>query len=366
MDYLAPPPIERVLGRDARVIAPAAVEVDYVAGGIGVPDQLRDRLSQYAVTLLAFPNRLDSPFALRDVADHPGEQPPAGQVGLADRQVERERLSLFTEAHDLPADADNLPHARLPIVGKVLIVLAVVRVGHEHLDVPPDDLVGLVTEDAARSRVERFDRAVLAHGDDAVHRGLDHRAQPLLTLAHRFDHLRALGDVDGQAAEPGEAAFGSKPRRAPRQYPSIGPVEAAQSIFEFERLAALVSRRVRPQVQVAVVGVDAVDPTGAHLLIERPAREHQPRLVEVRPLPVLVGDPDHDRHGVGQGAEAFLAFAQGLLDLLAAEHFDFQFSLPAAGLDQGQLGAASRDARRPRSLAARRRSRASPPGSEAG
>ena len=46
----------------------------------------------------------------------------------------------------------------LPVVGEVAVVFAVIGLGHEHLDVLPDDLLRRITEEAFGGRVERLDR----------------------------------------------------------------------------------------------------------------------------------------------------------------------------------------------------------------
>ena len=61
-------------------------------------------------------------------------------ISLTARCMGKVRAVLAQADLDLAADADDLLLAGLPVICEVAVVLAVVWLGHEHLDVPADDL----------------------------------------------------------------------------------------------------------------------------------------------------------------------------------------------------------------------------------
>ena len=71
---------------------------------------------------------------------------------------------------------------------------------HEHLDVPADDTLRAVAEEAFGGRIEGFDGAVLVCADDPAHGIVHDQAQALFPVALR---LRTGADFDQQpAVEP--------------------------------------------------------------------------------------------------------------------------------------------------------------------
>jgi hypothetical protein len=74
-------------------------------------------------------------------------------------------------------------------------MLAMVRLGHEHLDVLVDDLRRSVAKEFLRSRVEGLDEALLVDGDDAVDHVIDDRL-------HAFP---GLGELVRQFPRPDDA-----------------------------------------------------------------------------------------------------------------------------------------------------------------
>ena len=74
---------------------------------------------------------------------------------------------------------------------------------------------------------------------------------------------------------------------------------------------------VAGKTALRVIGVDALDPSVAQLLLHRPARKAQPGLVEKGAELVRAGDPHHHRRRVRQIAEERFAFAQRGFGLLA-------------------------------------------------
>ena len=62
-------------------------------------------------------------------------------------------------------------------------MFALIRLGHEHLDVAPDHLSGGIAENALDGRIEGLDDTALIDGDDAVHHGVEDRSDA------RIDHF---------------------------------------------------------------------------------------------------------------------------------------------------------------------------------
>jgi len=88
-------------------------------------------------------------------------------------------------------DADDLRSAAGAEIPQIAVVLAVVRLRHQHLDVAADDLLGGIAEQAFRRRIEAEDRAALVDGDQPVEDGAHHRAQEHLGVLLAL----AVGDV---------------------------------------------------------------------------------------------------------------------------------------------------------------------------
>src|SRR5205807_10650023 len=128
---------------------------------------------------------------------------------------------------------------------------------------------------------------------------------------------RALGDVDGAADVAGEVAGGQKARSATVDDPAIIPRGVAQAVVDDEWLAR--PRRFGKDCQAAftVVGVHALHPAIAQFVMQGPAGEVAPALVDAVALAARIGPPDHDRRRIRQGAEAHLALAQPMFGTLA-------------------------------------------------
>ena len=88
-----------------------------------------------------------------------------------------------------------------------------------------------------------------------------------------------------------------------------------QPIDHLERLAALEAAPIGLQAAVPVFGMDALGPAFAGFLLERPAAEFEPGLVEEVAIAGLVGPPDQDGRlgddppepGLGEGQIVFEA-----------------------------------------------------------
>jgi hypothetical protein len=135
------------------------------------------------------------------------------------------------------------------------------------------------------------------------------RGQLLPTAGQGFVRLAAFGQVDAAADEPTEAAIGVGQRDGAGQDPAPGAIRPTEAIFELERL---VSRRGLPRGGVAaveIVGMDVVGPPVPQLVVEAPAGELEPPLVDEGAVAAPVGDPDKHGYRVGHGPERGLQIA---------------------------------------------------------
>jgi len=65
------------------------------------------------------------------------------------------------------------------IVVQVVVVVAMIGLGHEQLDIFPGHLLGGISKNAFRSRVEGLDAALFVDGNDAVHDGIENCLEEL-------------------------------------------------------------------------------------------------------------------------------------------------------------------------------------------
>ena len=88
-------------------------------------------------------------------------------------------------------------------------------------------------------------------------------------------HLTTLAvlDVDTRADEAGEDAVGVVAGHAAIEAPSVFPVGAAQAVLHLERAAGIEGRRVDLLAAGGVIGMHALDPAAAELLLRRTAGE---------------------------------------------------------------------------------------------
>jgi len=154
------------------------------------------RSDQRAKLLLTATQGVFGAGVLADVAHKPREQTPLAQPHLDDRHVEREGVPVLVLADHLAPATDDFLVAGLQVVGHVAVVLAAVRLWHEHADAAAHHLVRAIAEDARRRVVERLDDAPLVNGDDALSGSLDDSLQPRLVIAQRSLGQLLLGDVE--------------------------------------------------------------------------------------------------------------------------------------------------------------------------
>ena len=74
-------------------------------------------------------------------------------------------------------------------MGDVFVVLFPINPRHQHLDVLPDHLAGLVAEDPLGRRIEGLHDRLLVDGDDAVQDVIDHGADAGLGLGQAIQAL---------------------------------------------------------------------------------------------------------------------------------------------------------------------------------
>jgi hypothetical protein len=113
------------------------------------------------------------PDALGDIAHHAGEEALPVRSPLGHRQLQRKGRAVVPQALDLAADADDAALAGGLVARQVAIVRGVVGLGHQHLDVAPDDLAGEVAEQALSSRIKGADGARLVDHHDGVYGRID-------------------------------------------------------------------------------------------------------------------------------------------------------------------------------------------------
>ena len=221
-------------------------------------------------------------------ADEPAIEAVGGaQPQLVDRHVRR-RLAEHRGRHRQVLGMDHLePAGAEPAAGRQAGIVVEAGVDEQALAVAAGDI------------------------EDVRHR-VGHGPEALLALAQRLLGAPALGDVDGAADIAEELAVGGEAWRARIVHPTVFAVGAPQPVFHPERVAPVEMRHVGFQAARKVVGVHAVAPTVALLLLAGAAGEVEPGLVEVGAAPIGPGLPDQRRDIVEHGAEAVVAGAQRL------------------------------------------------------
>ena len=114
-----------------------------IASGTCIEDRAEPQLA-FALSKLGC-------LAVGDVADDPDKDPLVSVPRLTDREIHRKYGAVLASADDFAADADDffLPGAQ--VVREIAIVLARIRLGHQNVDVAPDQFCGACTRKAARS-----------------------------------------------------------------------------------------------------------------------------------------------------------------------------------------------------------------------
>ena len=152
---------------------------------------------------------------------------------------------------------------------------------------------GDVAQDSGEEIVEVVGDAVRQLGE----------ALGALQLPHPLLALPSVGDVLGDADQPGEASRRGGPRHRSVLDPAVLAVGTPQTVLRGVALPPghrLTSRLSRGR---AVLGVDRLGPAPTHLLVGGPAGEGEPMGVGVVGLTVRTGGPDHERERVVRGED---------------------------------------------------------------
>src|SRR5687768_15374226 len=103
-----------------------------------------------------------------DVADNSRECPASAGLHLAHGQLDREGDAIFSLADDLSAHANDLRVTSPQIMSDVLVVLAPVRLRHQHADVLAENLLGSIPKHSLGGVVEQLNQAAVVDYDDAI------------------------------------------------------------------------------------------------------------------------------------------------------------------------------------------------------
>ena len=165
--------------------------------------QLADRLH-----LLGLAQLLLHALARRDVADEAGEDLLARKHYLADRELDREDRAVLALRLHRPADSDDPLLAGPQIAFEVAVMGLGIGRGHQHVDVPADDLACGIAEQALGRVAEGLHDALGVDRDDGVGGGIQDRAKPGLPfLDHGLGTLR-LGYLADEPQHRNRLPFG--------------------------------------------------------------------------------------------------------------------------------------------------------------
>src|SRR5919106_4956996 len=92
--------------------------------------------------------------------------------------MNRKRATVLTQAGHFAADADDSLFMGGQVASDIPVVLIAVRLRHQHIDVPAEDLLLAVTEQPLSRAIERFDSSALVDDDDSVDSRLDDGTVP--------------------------------------------------------------------------------------------------------------------------------------------------------------------------------------------
>ncbi len=112
-----------------------------------------------------------------EVVDNAGKVHPPIHLEFADGQMHGEGRAIAPPTGDFTADADDLAHAGCKVIGDIAVMRRVVWLGHQEMDIAPDELVLGIVEQACRCRIDRGDDAAAIDGDDGIDRRFEHGLQ---------------------------------------------------------------------------------------------------------------------------------------------------------------------------------------------
>ena len=156
--------------------------------------QLRLQLMEAVLVLLP----------LGQIADESDELPLPGEQDLAHRKLHRKRAAVLALADDDPSLADDPALAGREVACQIAVVLAGIRLRHQHADVAAVDFIGREAELAFRGLAEGLHQPALVDDHHRVRNGGQDRPQMRLTpvqlldqIAHDVERLlRELGRRD--------------------------------------------------------------------------------------------------------------------------------------------------------------------------
>src|SRR5271157_1335547 len=151
---------------------------------------------------------------------------------------------------------------------------------------------------------------------DAFEGCLDNPSESLFALPELHLSPPAVGDVNTRADVPGESAIWGEPWNPVLQNPAIFAVVPPQPVLHCKGGASVQCRDIGLPASLQVIGVDALGPARAHLLLDGPSSEVEPLLVEIIAELICVGAPDQDRGGISQSVKPLLTLPKCLLDPL--------------------------------------------------
>ena len=143
-----------------------------------------------------------------------------------------------------------------------------------------------------------------------------HQAESLFALPNLHLSPPAVRDVEARADVSKASAIWGEPWNPVVQDPAVFAVVPPQPVLHRKRRACVECRDIGLQASLQVIGVDALGPAVAHLLLDGPSSEVEPLLVEVIAELICVRAPDQDRGGIGQGAKPLLTLLKCLLGSL--------------------------------------------------
>src|SRR6266404_1671629 len=135
-------------------------------------------------------------------------------------------------------------------------------------------------------------------------------------LLQRLFRSFVLADVDGSTDIPEKCAIGRKAWHSMIEDPAILTVESPQAVFHRKLLPRVEGVCVDFKTAVEVVGMDALRPPIAKLLLHRTAGKGEPAFVEKDTELIRARHPDHHGRCVGHGAKASFALPQRVVGSL--------------------------------------------------
>ena len=111
------------------------------------------------------------------VADEAGEEALIAHVHFADGKLHGKGRAVLALADNDTADADDAPLVGAQIAVEVAVMVALVRLRHQHLDVLADDLRGPIVEQPLRRRAEGLYLAAFVDDDHALRDAVEDRLQ---------------------------------------------------------------------------------------------------------------------------------------------------------------------------------------------